>query len=147
MKIKIVLFFIFISALSQAQTKVIAHKSHSGSNKTFSNAYKKNLFDIGHSNFGLPGGTKIVILDSVIVVRNSLTILKIRESIHTYPYKFDYKNLDKTDFKSITRMLSDSLFNDKNSVQYIKNAPPYRYPFFFANPIDSVIFVGFKRRF
>ena len=146
MKIKILLFLVFIAASSQAQTKVIAHKSHSGSNRSFSKAYKNNLFDIGRSNFGLPEH-KIIILDTVIAVHNSLTILKMRESIYTYTQGVNYKEIKKSDFKFKTTMISDNLFNEKNSVRYIKSAPPHRYPIHFINPIDSVVFIGFKNPF
>ncbi|TPG45310.1 hypothetical protein [Flavobacterium pectinovorum] len=146
MKLKILLVLLFFTLLAQAQTKVIAHKSHSGSKNSFAKAYKNNLFDISHSNFGLPEH-KIIILDTVIAVHNSLTILKIRESIHTYTSGVNYKNLKKSDFKFKTTMISDSLFNEKNTVRYIKSAPPYRYPLYFLNSIDSVVFIGFKNPF
>jgi len=35
------------------QTKLISHRSHSGSNASFRTAVEHNLFDIGNSNFGL----------------------------------------------------------------------------------------------
>lgn len=40
---------------SQAQTKLIAHKSHSGSLSNFKIALEGNLFDMGASDFGDPG--------------------------------------------------------------------------------------------
>ncbi|RZL30277.1 MAG: hypothetical protein EOO96_18460, partial [Pedobacter sp.] len=43
----------FISTVCFSQTKLIAHKSHSGSNANFRLAMNKNLFDIGQSNFGI----------------------------------------------------------------------------------------------
>lgn len=146
MKIKILFFLILIATASQAQTKVIAHKSHSGSNKSFSKAYKNSLFDISSSNFGLPEH-KIIVLDTVIALDDSHVILKIRESIGSFPVRMDYRDIDKSAFRTKTKIIKDSLFNAKNSISYIKLAPPYRYPLYFVNPIESVVFIGFKKPF
>jgi len=73
----LVLFLLSMS-FSFAQTKVISHKSHSGSKKTFRIAYEKSLFNLNQSNFGLPGNRNIVLLDTVIAVNDSVTILKMR---------------------------------------------------------------------
>lgn len=152
---KTILFILFfITTISFAQTKVIAHKSHSGSKSTFSKAYNKNLFDIRNSNFGLPTH-HIVILDTVIAIDKSHSILKMRISIDEYTeqQKSNYKNLDNyknlgdSKFRYKTKIISDSLFNKNNSVDYIKLAPPYRYPIYFVNPIGSVVFIGFKKPF
>lgn len=43
---------------SQAQTKLIAHKSHSGSLSHFKTALEGNLFDMAASDFGDPGWTE-----------------------------------------------------------------------------------------
>ncbi|MCV2485139.1 hypothetical protein OD917_09410 [Flavobacterium sp. SH_e] len=148
MKTTILSIFLFICAITQAQTKVISHKSHSGSSSSFAKAYQNNLFDIGHSNFGTPPESrKIIVLDTVIALNNSLTILKFRESIKSYPNGVNYKHLKKSDFRFKTKMIKDSLFNGKNSVTVIKLAPEYRYPMYFANPIEGVIFIGFKKPF
>lgn len=144
MKLKILLALLFFTLLSQAQTKLIAHKSHSGSKNSFAKAYKNNLFDMSRSNFGLYE-QRITILDTVIVVHKSLTILKTRESINKYPPGFNYKDIKPAGFKFKSTMINDSLFNEKNSVEYIKLALPFRYPIYFANPINSVIFIGFKK--
>lgn len=58
-----------------SQTKLISFRSHSGSNTNFRKAVDKNMFDIGHSNFGIVERETIdsVIMESknrIIVVRN-----------------------------------------------------------------------------
>ncbi|RZK55325.1 MAG: hypothetical protein EOO87_08170, partial [Pedobacter sp.] len=58
MKIAFTIITFFVSVTCVAQTKLISHKSHSGSNSNFRLALNKNLFDIEQSNFGLV--TKII---------------------------------------------------------------------------------------
>lgn len=55
MKTKVIFILVLgaISSYSFAQTKLIAHKSHSGSGKNFTLALKSNKFRLKHSNFGL----------------------------------------------------------------------------------------------
>lgn len=152
MKKTILFILFFITSISFAQTKLIAHKSHSGSKTTFSKAYKNNLFNITNSNFGLHT-YHIVILDTVIAIDKSRSILKMRVSIDEYTEQQSrlYKNLDTYknlgNFRYKTTIISDSLFNKNNSVDYIKLAPAYRYPINFVNPIRSVVFIGFKKPF
>jgi len=47
------LALMFLSLACFSQTKLISHRSHSGSNTNFRTAIENNLFDIGNSNFGL----------------------------------------------------------------------------------------------
>ncbi len=136
---------LLITLMGQAQTKVIAHKSHSGSNNSFSIRYHKNIFDTNSSNFGLPGNRNIVILDSIIAIGKSVTILKIRESIVCYRYGTDYKELKKSDFKvRIDTLVNDPIFNKKHTVAHIKTI--FLYKRNFSNPIDSIVFIGFKNK-
>lgn len=139
------MLFLFTTVICQAQTKVIAHKSHSGSKKSFAKAYQNNLFDINRSNFGLPGNRNVVILDKVVAVNDSVTILKMRESIVCFPFNTNYKDLKETDFKvKIDTLKNHKIFNKKNSEAYIKSIKKY-FPIQFNNPIDSVKFVGFRK--
>jgi hypothetical protein len=55
MKIVLIFTVLLIWFDFSAQTKIIAHKSHSGSNSSFNKAYRNNLFDItaqGWNAFG-----------------------------------------------------------------------------------------------
>jgi len=147
MKILIVVLFLLGSVVTQAQTKVIAHKSHSGSKSSFSKAYKNSLFDMNRSNFGLPGNENVLVLDSVIAVNDSVTIIKMRESIVCYPYGTSYEKLKEKDYKSKTFTVTNHelLFKD-NPLKLIKAAKKNRYPIWFPNPIDEVVFIGFNEQ-
>lgn len=129
---------------SYGQTKIIAHKSHSGSSKTFVKAYQNNLFDIKRSNFGLPGNRNIVVLDKVKALNDSLTVLYFRESIVCYQYGTSYSKLKKSDFKSKTDTVRNhKIYNKSNTAKFIKSKG--NRPIRFDNPIDSVKFVGFRK--
>ncbi len=150
MKINIVLLLLFTTIFCHAQTKVIAHKSHSGSAHSFKKAYQNNLFDINRSNYGLPDRSNIIILDTIIAVNDSLTILKMRESNVCYPYGTDYKDLKKSDFKSKTVTLTNHhILNKSTNVASIKNRRENLYIensyIAFDNPIEKVVFIGFKK--
>lgn len=109
-----------------AQTKLIAFKSHSGSAENFSAALDNNLFDMEASNFGLPPS---VTLDSVILIKKSVAVLiSSREGIPNRPPQKD-------------TVRSKSLFNKKVSLDSIKNNL-HRF-IQFTNPVDSVKFIGF----
>lgn len=144
MKLLFSIVLLFALYGSYGQTKVIAHKSHSGSNTSFGKAYHKNLFDIKRSNFGLPGNRNIVVLDKVRALNDSLTVLYFRESIVCYQYGTSYKGLKKSDFKAKTDTLKNNkLFRKANTVSFIKSSKIR--PIRFDNPIDSVRFVGFRK--
>ena len=136
---------LFILSTSFAQTKVIAHKSHSGTNRTFTKAYKKQLFDQNQSNFGLPGNENIIVLDTIIAVNDSIITLKIRESIVCYRYGTTYKDLKKADFNSKTITLKNhKIINKKSTITFLKSNKSI-YPLRFNNSLDGVVFVGFKK--
>ena len=140
-KISILISFLFVGLIAQSQTKIIAHKSHSGSVSTFSKAYKNNLFDINCSNFGLPGNADVVVLDSVIAVNDSKILLKKRVSNHCYPFGTNYKKLKESDFERKTDTIyNHNLLNRNNAVSFIKSS----YKHAFSNPIEEVVFIGFK---
>lgn len=144
MKIKILLILVFTTAMCHAQTKVIAHKSHSGTNRSFSKAYQKNLFDINRSNFGEPGNRHIIILDKVTALNDSVVILKLRESNGCYRFGVSYEDLKDSDFKMKNdTIINHQILNRKNTLSFIKSSKNF-YPYWFDNPIDDVDFVGFK---
>lgn len=146
MKTNFLIILLLSQLLSYGQTKVIAHKSHSGSHSSFAKAYRNNLFDINNSNFGLPDHKVIVVLDTVIALNESVTVLKIRESTIHHLVGTDYKRLKKSDFKFKTdTLIKNSLFNKKNTIQYIKSADRSKRTIRFDNPIDEVVFIGFKK--
>lgn len=159
MKINILLLFLFATVLCEAQTKVIAHKSHSGSRQSFSKAYQNNLFDINRSNFGHPGFRSVVLLDTIIAVNDSLTVLKMRESNSCHSVLVDYKELSDSDFKSKTDTLINHEWLHKNNPKVLRElkkssggiycpieAVGYvnSYRIRFENPARQVVLIGFK---
>jgi hypothetical protein len=145
MKATLLLLFLFVTGLCSAQTKVIAHKSHSGNSNSFSKAYKNSLFDMKSSNFGLPGNMNIFVLDTVIAVNDSLTVYKYRESKVCYQYGTRYKDLKSKDFAHKT----DSIVNHPelikgNTVEHIKASRRVALPIWYQNPLDEVVFIGFR---
>lgn len=141
MKLKILLTLLFFTLLSQAQTKIIAHKSHSGSKSSFAKAYQNNLFDINHSNFGLYE-TNIIRLDTIIAVNKSLTIIKYRRSKDKFVQGKQFIDLKNIDFIYLTNtLINDPLLNKKNTVKFIRKSRKM----FYDTPLDEVKFIGFKK--
>ena len=143
MKAKILLLLLaFAPAVCGAQTKVIAHKSHSGSRHSFRKAYSKGLFDINQYNFGLPGKENLILLDKATALNDSVTVLQKRESKVCYRYGTDYRTLKDSDFKVVTdTVVNHPLLNRRNTITAIKASQPYG----FANAMSTVKFVGFKK--
>lgn len=146
MKINLATLGLFLfTSFSFAQTKLIAHKSHSGTKMTFRIAYEHNLFQLNQSNFGLPGNKNIVLLDSVIVINDSVTLLKLRESVVCFPFNTNYKNVKPTDFnKKTIQVINHKVFNKKNTITTIKSMQYFGINF--SNSIDEVVFIGFKKK-
>jgi len=149
MKVNIILVLLLSSFWCRAQTKPIAHKSHSGSVSSFAKAYKNNLFDINRSNFGGPGTMPIVVLDTIIAVNDSITILKKRTTNTCYRLGTSYKDVKASDFISKTdTLVNHELFYKKNTkAQIIESNSKGRdyYPYvYFQNPIEKVKFIGFQ---
>jgi hypothetical protein len=143
MKFKLILILFLAAFGSYAQTKLIAHKSHSGSTKHFAKAYQKGLFDLPQSNFGLPGKSNIIVLDSVIAINDSVTLLKKRVSTVCYEYGISYQQLTAPDFKAeVDTLINHPVFYKRNSLVVVKGARN-AWPILFNNPIDEVIFIGF----
>lgn len=141
MRKTILINLFFITTICFAQTKVIAHKSHSGSKNSFAKAYQNNLFDIKDSNFGLPEH-KIQRLDTIIAINDSTTVLKYRVSKTEYHIGTKFENIDDSDIIKKTQTLkNDRLINKKNTIKYIKSHASI----FYNTPIDEVVFIGFKK--
>ncbi|SMC81083.1 hypothetical protein [Moheibacter sediminis] len=123
-----ILAAIFSLSVISAQTKLISHKSHSGSDANFALALKGNLFNISESNLGLP--TTIPSLDSVIYISEEkvVTISSERfENGHVWRTKKD-------------TLKNDELFSKKHSLDSIKSEMK-KTPTIYN--IDSIVFVGY----
>lgn len=131
-----------LSAIS-AQTKLISHKSHSGSNKNFSLALNGNLFNINESNLGHAPNRLVenASLDSVIYVSDNEVILVTNKHI----VDSSEKTFDSAIWIPGRETLIDNpLFSKKNSLDSIKQVIKKQYNF--KNDIDKTVFVGYDNQ-
>ena len=164
MKKLILLAFLASSInLSLAQTKVIAHKSHSGNSNTFAKAYQNNLFDMSRSNFGefIQPEVKSAQLDSLIYVNDTCQIMVTSESCEnvfggnaiTKEWNNETQSwqealeVSKDKKTSVWKAGRDTvyhhyLFSNNESLEWIKAR--IKKDFYFANSIDSTVFVGYN---
>ncbi len=145
MKVVMVMLFFGVSCFAYSQTKIIAHKSHSGAKKYFSTLYKQNNTRSG--NFGLPGDMPITVLDTIHAINDSITILKYRRSKVCVPYGTNYKKMHKKDFEHMSdTLVNNELVKRSNTPAMIKNDSNSRSQMrlYFENPIHEVVFIGFK---
>lgn len=145
MKGILILLFFGISFCAISQTKIIAHKSHSGSKKHFSAIYKENKTQ--GANFGLPGDEPIAVLDTVHALNDSTTILKYRKTIVCVPYGTNYKKISAKNFEhKVDTLINNELVYKSNTAANIKKEPNFRYiiKLYFHNPISEIVFIGFK---
>ncbi len=132
--------FLMISA-GKGQTKLIAHKSHSGSIATFETALRYSFFGLGSSNFGA-APTPIVTdskLDSVIFLSDKRAVM-ITSNYCTN------KRTSKSELWSAGRdtVLDHPLFSKKHRLDSIKGILQQNY--FFRNPVENVVFIGFDNK-
>lgn len=131
---------IFLSNGLLAQTKVIAHKSISGSNASFANAYIKGASELDGSNFGefvirdMP--KKVARLDTVVYLSNTESIM-VTTCIGENRYSFWWRPGSDT-------VYNHELFGKKHSLDSIKEVLKTQYHF--ANDIDSVVFIGYDNQ-
>ena len=129
---------ITLSTLSFGQTKMIAHKSHSGSTATFKNSLASDLFNNKGSNFGIaPVRTiKNAVLDSVIFLTDSTAIM-VTSNYCTDRWSND-TNLWKAGKDTVR---NHPLFSKQHSLSTIKKTLDERYHF--STPVDSTVFIGY----
>jgi hypothetical protein len=88
-----------LSTAGLAQTKRIAHKSHSGAEETFLIAYENNLFEMEYDNEGLRTEDYVKYTEPIVPLPD--TMIRTKGGIFT-----TYKEV----------LLNDSLFNVKPSL-------------------------------
>lgn len=137
MKQLFIFFSIFTAYAVNAQTKVIAHKSHSGKSKTlFSNP-------IGTSNFGMAPQRFVrnSKLDSVILISDKVAIMVTSE--HCYTEDYDGRDKSSINLWSAGKdtVYEHEVFNSSKSVEEIRKM--LKADYFFANPVESIVFIGF----
>ena len=103
---KAVLLFLFCVSIGYSQTKLIAHKSHSGSNATFGKALSSNMFGLEASNLGNPPEYYYeVVIDSVVYVSPEKAI--VVKTSYEVPTGF-YKNVKDTINRQTVRVLTQN---------------------------------------
>jgi hypothetical protein len=128
MKRLLLIFACFSCLAANAQTKLIAFKSHSGSAENFSLALENNLFDMAESDFGLP---PTVTLDSVILVKKSVAVIVTS------------RGEGRPIFTRRDTLRSKKLFNKKISLDSLRTNIHKLIKF--DNSPDSVKFIGFDK--
>ncbi len=130
--------FFFLGISLQAQTKLIAHKSHSGNISTFSIVLENELFDTDNSNFGMAPEPTVTIakLDSVIYLSDTAAVM-------ITSYYCENVKRKRTSLWNAGRdtVYHHGLFTKKHALDSIKNVLKRQYHF--KNPVDSVKFIGY----
>lgn len=128
---------------SNAQTKFIAYKSHSGNKRHLNTALSRNLYSIGESNFGMAPQRMVrnSKLDTVILISEKKAIMITSEYCHYEDYGGGDRSNGMLWGAGKDTVYDHPVFNSGKSVSEIKRTIKQEY--FFANPIDSVVFLGF----
>lgn len=144
---KVLLFFgCFFSTVCFSQTKLISHKSHSGSDAEFRIALEKNWFDAENSNLGVAPNRRErnAVLDSVIYVSDEKVILVTSEFCVESNHE-DYKILNSKKWSAGKETVyNHKLFSKKHALDSIKEVLKTQYSF--RNDIDKVVFVGYDNQ-
>jgi hypothetical protein len=128
-----------LSLSSNAQTKLIAHKSHSGSIENFRIAYEGEFSDMDNSNLGMyiERDVRTASLDTLILVSDSVAVMVTSEYCSG---KNTRSGSPTTKWRAgRDTVYNHPLFSKKNSISYIKSYLHQHY--FFQNPTDSVKFI------
>ncbi len=122
------------------QTKLISHRSHSGSDADFRVAAEGNLFDIGNSNFGNPSAY-IDKIDTVILIgKNKMIVFRKRytEILGTN------RIYDKRCVRDTITATSAAQFFKANSIDSLKVELQKMYR---MSRLDTTHFIGFNNKF
>lgn len=131
------------SSHTNAQTKFISYKSHSGNKRHLNTALSRNLFSMGESNFGMAPQRMVrnSKLDTVILVSEKKAIMITSEYCHFEDYGGGDRSSAQLWNAGKDTVYDHPVFNSGKSVSEIKKTLKQEY--YFANPIDSVVFLGF----
>lgn len=147
MKTFTLLFALVASTFTFGQTRLINHKSHSGSRSNFTRSLSVSLFDKGESNFGQAPERHVrnSKLDSVILLSKNVAVMVTSESCHYEDY--NGRNPSKPHLWSAGKdtVYEHEVFNSGKSVEEIKKILKNEY--YFANSIDDVVFLGFDGKY
>ena len=120
------------------QTKLVSHRSHSGSDANFRTAIEKDLFDIGNSNFGLVVKYTDKIDTVILKGKNQIIVVKKR-------YRIINGKPDKTISARDTLTKANAAdFFKANSMDGLKAEIHKMYK---TAKLDSILFIGFNKKF
>ena len=88
-----------------SQTKLISHKSHSGSNENFRVSVEENLFDIGDSNFGKITNEyteNYEKIDTIIKISNT-KIVRVKSNYYQVFERIDKSKVGKLEYLNTVR--------------------------------------------
>lgn len=133
----------FSSITILSQTKLISHKSHSGSSQNFKKSINGNLFNIGASNFGMAPQRFVrnSSLDTVKLLSPNVAIMITSETCRWEDYDSRGTSTSELWSAGTDTVYDHPVFNSKNSIPEMKMKLKREY--YFANAIDSVVFIGF----
>lgn len=124
------------------QTKLIHHKSHSGTNSTFSAFFENDYFNIDKSNFGAAPRMfiKSAALDSLIHLNDTAVVMVTRETCGD-----GYRpKADPTVWKAgRDTVYHHSLFSLRHELDSIKKTIDELYNF--QNSVDEMVFIGYEK--
>lgn len=140
MKTSLTFSILLISCFTflQAQTKLIAHKSHSGSFSNFKIALENNLFDMEASNFGAAPIELIQTarLDTLIYLSDSTAIMITSDICRQR--RRGIESLWKAGRDTVYYHPLFRLQHKKDSIKEVLDKT-----YHFKNPADSVVFIGY----
>lgn len=152
MKNLTLIILLFFTYNLSAQTKLIYHKSHSGSVETFKLALENNSLDLDKANFGLPSDRRVERLDSVIYLSDST--VKLVKSIWLMSYDLNQKEIkaftkkEKPKYYDFTYNYAEVGYNKQNIRKWLKRykymSGNYYLMFKQENKFDKIKFIGFE---
>ncbi len=145
--IMVVCLIVIQSQFSFGQTKMISHKSHSGSAINFKKAISINSVDIGNSNFGIAPERFVrnSKLDTVKLLSPNVAVMITSESCYSEDYNGGDRSSAEIWSAGTDTILDHPVFNGKNSLNTIKSTLKNNY--YFDNSIDKVVFIGFDGKY
>ncbi len=138
LKLTLSLFFCLMLNIAFSQTKLIAHKSHSGSSQNFKKSLQYDLFDIQDSNFGMVPSRYIqnANLDSLIYISKTQAVMVTSNTCED-----TYEETSSIWEAGRDTVINHPLFSKKHALDSIKIVLAQQ--FYFSNPIDSIVFIGY----
>ncbi len=156
---------LLISYSSFGQTKIIAHKSHSGNSITFSKLLNSKATSLASSNYGVAPepNVKTARLDSLIYVSKEISIMVTSEECsnrngeNAITKEWNYALQDWNKALSVSKdkkssvwkagrdtLYNHPLFSRNESLDSIKNV--IRKNYFFRNEVSEIVFVGYSNK-